>query len=68
MLAAEVTARARLDTYVFNANFYNPTLVAREIATTDLFIDGRLELGLGTGHTKDEFEAAGRLTANSQWS
>jgi probable F420-dependent oxidoreductase len=59
MLAAEVTERARLGTYVLNANFYNPTLIAREAATTDLLIDGRLELGLGTGHTKDEFEAAG---------
>jgi alkanesulfonate monooxygenase SsuD/methylene tetrahydromethanopterin reductase-like flavin-dependent oxidoreductase (luciferase family) len=36
-----------------------PTLVAREAATTDLFVDGRLELGLGTRHTKEKFEAAG---------
>jgi probable F420-dependent oxidoreductase len=59
MLAAEATERARLGTYVLNANFYNPTLIAREAATTDLLIDGRLELGLGTGHTKEEFDAAG---------
>ncbi len=59
MLAAEATERARLGTYVLNANFYNPTLIAREAATTDQFIDGRLELGLGTGHTKEEFDAAG---------
>jgi probable F420-dependent oxidoreductase len=59
MLAAEVTERARLGTYVLNANFYNPALLAREAATTDLLVDGRLELGLGTGHTKSEFEAAG---------
>lgn len=59
MLAAEVTQRARLGTYVLNAAFYNPTLLAREAATTDLFVDGRLELGLGTGHTKEEFDAAG---------
>jgi probable F420-dependent oxidoreductase len=59
MLAAEATEQARLGTYVLNANFYNPTLNAREAATTDQFIDGRLELGLGTGHTKEEFDAAG---------
>jgi probable F420-dependent oxidoreductase len=59
MLAAEVTERARLGTYVLNANFYNPTLIAREAATIDLLIDGRLELGLGTGHNREEFEAAG---------
>jgi alkanesulfonate monooxygenase SsuD/methylene tetrahydromethanopterin reductase-like flavin-dependent oxidoreductase (luciferase family) len=51
MLAAEVTDRVRLGTYVLNTNFYNPTLIAREAATTDLFVDGRLELGLGTGHS-----------------
>ena len=44
---------------MLNTNFYNPTLIAREAAATDLFVDGRLELGLGTGHTKEEFEAAG---------
>ncbi|MFD9896099.1 TIGR03621 family F420-dependent LLM class oxidoreductase [Amycolatopsis sp. NPDC059027] len=57
--AAEVTATARLGTYVLNAGFYRPALLAREVATTDLLVDGRLELGLGAGYVKEEFDAVG---------
>jgi probable F420-dependent oxidoreductase len=59
VLAAEATERVRLSTFVLNAGFYNPTLLAREIAGTDQFTDGRIELGLGAGYVKMEFEAAG---------
>src|SRR5215472_4551464 len=34
-------------------------LLAREVATTDILADGRLELGLGSGHMKWEFDEAG---------
>ncbi|GAA4554178.1 LLM class F420-dependent oxidoreductase [Amycolatopsis samaneae] len=57
--AAEVTTTARLGTYVLNAGFYRPALLAREVATTDLLSGGRFELGLGAGYVKEEFEAAG---------
>jgi probable F420-dependent oxidoreductase len=57
--AAAATSRMRLGTLVLNAEFWNPVLLAREIATTDLLIDGRLEVGLGAGHMKWEFDAAG---------
>ncbi len=59
VLAAEATTRPQLSTYVLNTNFYNPTLLGREVATTNLLTDGRLELGLGTGHIKAQFDAAG---------
>jgi len=59
VLAAEATERVRLTPYVLNAGFSNPTLLAREVATTDQFTGGRLELGLGAGYTKREFDAAG---------
>lgn len=58
VLAAEATERVRLTTFVLNAPFYNPVLLAREAAGTDLFVDGRLELGLGAGYVRDEFDAA----------
>lgn len=58
VLAAEATERVRLTTFVLNAPFYNPVLLAREAAGTDLLIDGRLELGLGAGYVRDEFDAA----------
>ncbi|MFE0023404.1 TIGR03621 family F420-dependent LLM class oxidoreductase [Amycolatopsis sp. NPDC059021] len=57
--AAEVTTTARLGTYVLNAGFYRPALLAREAATVDLLSDGRLEIGLGAGYVQSEFEAAG---------
>lgn len=57
--AASVTQRPRLGTFVLNAAFYNPTLLARDVAATDQLTGGRLELGLGTGYVRDEFDAAG---------
>jgi probable F420-dependent oxidoreductase len=57
--AAEATQRLRVGTLVLNAQFWNPALLAREIATTDILTDGRLELGLGSGHMKWEFDEAG---------
>ncbi|ARX81845.1 MULTISPECIES: LLM class F420-dependent oxidoreductase [Streptomyces] len=57
--AAEATERPRVGTFVLNAGFWNPTLLAREVATTDLLTDGRLELGLGTGYVRAEHDAAG---------
>ncbi|MEV5596143.1 LLM class F420-dependent oxidoreductase [Streptomyces sp. NPDC052496] len=57
--AAEVTERPRLGTFVLNAGFWNPALLAREVATTDLLTDGRLELGLGTGYVRAEHDKAG---------
>ncbi|WP_326956508.1 TIGR03621 family F420-dependent LLM class oxidoreductase [Amycolatopsis sp. NBC_01286] len=59
VLAGEVTSRVKLNTYVLNTPFYNPVLLARDVTGTDRFTDGRLELGLGAGYVKEEFEAAG---------
>ncbi|GAA1457566.1 TIGR03621 family F420-dependent LLM class oxidoreductase [Williamsia maris] len=57
--AAGVTDHIRLGTCVLNAGFYNPTILARDVATADLTTDGRIELGLGTGYVRAEFEKAG---------
>ena len=57
--AAAVTERPRLGTAVLNAGFWNPTLLAREVATTDALTGGRLELGLGTGYVQAEHDRAG---------
>src|SRR5437764_13828090 len=59
VLAGEVTERVRLNTFVLNASFYNPVLLAREVTGLDRFTDGRLELGLGAGYAEAEFAAAG---------
>lgn len=57
--AAAATERMKVGTLVLNAAFWNPSLLAREVATTDVLTGGRLELGLGAGHMKWEFEEAG---------
>ncbi|MEU8617680.1 TIGR03621 family F420-dependent LLM class oxidoreductase [Streptomyces sp. NPDC048623] len=57
--AAAVTTRPRLGTFVLNAGFWNPVLLAREVTTTAALTEGRLELGLGTGYVPAEHERAG---------
>jgi probable F420-dependent oxidoreductase len=57
--AAAVTKRLRLGTAVLNNDFRHPVLLAREAATMDLLTDGRLELGLGAGHMRSEYDQAG---------
>jgi probable F420-dependent oxidoreductase len=52
--AGLVSARLRLRTYVLNIGFWNPALLAREVATLDLLSAGRAEVGLGAGHMKSE--------------
>ncbi|MEG8183203.1 TIGR03621 family F420-dependent LLM class oxidoreductase [Nocardia terpenica] len=59
VLVAEATERIRLGTLVLNTPFYNPVLLARDVAALDQFSGGRIELGLGAGYVKDEFDAAG---------
>ncbi|HYH31879.1 MAG TPA: LLM class F420-dependent oxidoreductase [Pseudonocardia sp.] len=57
--AADATEHLRVGTLVLNAPFWNPALLARDAASLDILSDGRLELGLGAGHMKWEFDAAG---------
>src|SRR5205814_1190696 len=55
--AAAVTTRVRLRTYVLNVGFWNPGLLARDVATLDVLSGGRVEVGLGAGHKPLEHEA-----------
>jgi probable F420-dependent oxidoreductase len=57
--AAAISGSLRLRTYVLNVGFWNPALLAREVATLDLLSGGRAELGLGAGHMKREHDDAG---------
>ncbi|MDQ7809953.1 TIGR03621 family F420-dependent LLM class oxidoreductase [Amycolatopsis sp. A133] len=59
LLAAEATERIRLNTYVLNASFHNPVVLARDLAALDEFTGGRVEIGIGAGYVRAEFEAAG---------
>jgi probable F420-dependent oxidoreductase len=56
--AAVISDRVRLRTYVLNIGFWNPALLAREVATLDVLSGGRAELGIGAGHMKHEHDDA----------
>lgn len=57
--AAAATRTLRVGTAVLNNDLRHPVLVAREAATADVLTGGRLELGLGAGHMKSEYDEAG---------
>ena len=57
--AAIATARLHTGTLVLNNDLRHPVEVARETATLAAVTGGRFELGLGAGHMKSEYDAAG---------
>lgn len=59
VLAAEATRNIRVGTYVSNTSFYNPTLFARDAVSTSKLTGGRMEVGLGAGWARREFDQAG---------
>src|SRR5260370_21346889 len=70
--AAEATTHLRVGTNVLNNDLRHPVLVAREAATVDLLTDGRLQLGLGAGSIRSEYDQAGwasiaALSGSSGW-
>jgi probable F420-dependent oxidoreductase len=58
MTAAAATEKLHVGTFVLNAGFYKPALLARDVSAMHDLTGGRLELGLGAGYVKEEFEAA----------
>jgi probable F420-dependent oxidoreductase len=57
--AAMATTRLHTGTLVLNNDLRHPVDVARETATLAAVTGGRFELGLGAGHMKSEYDAAG---------
>ena len=53
------TASIKLATAILITPLRNPALLAKTAATIDVISNGRLELGVGLGWQKEEFEAAG---------
>ncbi len=57
--AACATTTLRVGSYVYNNDFRHPALLAKEAATIDVLSNGRLELGVGAGYYKKEYDAVG---------
>jgi probable F420-dependent oxidoreductase len=56
---ASATTTLRVGTLVLNNDLRHPVVLAREAAAVDLLSDGRLELGIGAGHSEPEYRSAG---------
>ncbi|BCI55122.1 LLM class F420-dependent oxidoreductase [Mycolicibacterium litorale] len=56
--AAAATTTLHVGTFILNAGFYRPALLARDVAALHDLSAGRFELGLGAGYVRKEFEAA----------
>jgi F420-dependent oxidoreductase-like protein len=56
---AALTTRVRLGHIVICTAFRNPALTAKMISTMDTISGGRMELGIGAGWKRDEWEAYG---------
>jgi probable F420-dependent oxidoreductase len=59
MAAASATQTLRVGSLVFDNDYRHPVVLAKEAATIDLLSGGRLELGLGAGWLRAEYEQAG---------
>jgi probable F420-dependent oxidoreductase len=59
MAAADATSALRIGTLVFDNDYRHPLVLAKEAATLDLLSEGRLELGIGAGWMRSDYEESG---------
>jgi alkanesulfonate monooxygenase SsuD/methylene tetrahydromethanopterin reductase-like flavin-dependent oxidoreductase (luciferase family) len=63
---ANKTSRIRVWTAVIVVPLHHPLIIAEEIATADLLSGGRLDIGLGRGYQRYEFERLGQELGESR--
>jgi probable F420-dependent oxidoreductase len=59
MAAAAATTTLRVGTLVLDNDYRHPLVTAKEAATVDLLSGGRLELGMGAGWLRSDYEQSG---------
>ena len=58
-MVAAATERLRVGSFVLNAGLRHPAVLAQDLATLDALSGGRVEIGLGAGWNKPEYDAIG---------
>jgi probable F420-dependent oxidoreductase len=58
-VAAAVTTTLNVGPLVLDCDFRHPAVLARELATIDLISEGRLEVGLGAGWKRADYDRSG---------
>ena len=56
---AAATERLRIGAFVLNNDLRHPAVLAQDLASLDVLSDGRLEVAIGAGWNKAEYEAIG---------
>jgi probable F420-dependent oxidoreductase len=57
--AAAATTTLRIGSFVFDNDYRNPVMLAKEATTLDLLSDGRLEFGMGAGWSRRDYQQLG---------
>ena len=57
--AAAATTTLRLGAHVYCNDYRHPVMLAKEMATLDVLSNGRMDLGLGAGWMRSDYEEAG---------
>ncbi len=58
-VAAEATSDLRVGTLVFDNDYRHPVVLAKELASLDRATGGRLEVGIGAGWKRTDYDEAG---------
>jgi probable F420-dependent oxidoreductase len=56
---AAATERLRISAFVHNNDFHHPAILAQDLASLDVLSGGRLEVAIGAGWNKPEYDAVG---------
>ena len=58
-VVAGITSHIRLGTNILIAALRRPVVLAKTLSTLDVLSNGRIDLGVGVGWQREEYEAAG---------